>query len=550
MGIKKMDGSLLKACFIHSAAVLRKNKSIVDALNVFPVPDGDTGTNMSLTMDQAAKELEKIDSGNLKKTVDALAWGSLMGARGNSGVILSQLFRGFAQSISAHKEHIGTLDIADALRGGVDAAYRAVMRPVEGTILTVARETAEKMLQESKHIEDIEVMLENSIKHGKKVLEKTPKMLKVLEEAKVVDAGGKGFIIILSGMLEAIKNPNISLEYTETTVERETVNIEKPTSYETELKFMYCTEFFITGDKMDTQQLRDQLIMIGDSIVVVGEEQLIKVHVHTNNPGQVLEMAVAMGELSDIKIDNMKLQHRETIIDMQKETDSTDENERVNPQREIGIVAVSPGEGLSDIFRSMEAEVLEGGQSMNPSTESILMGIKKLGAKHAIILPNNKNIIMTAQQVSSLEDNEVVIVPTKSIPQGIAAMLAFNPSMSLQENTENMTKAISTVITGEVTHAVRDSQYNGECIKEGDVLGIEDGKLLMVGSDEQQVLRGLVDHMVIGKTGGIITIYYGKDVDEASASDLCRALSAKFDAFDIEYYDGGQSLYKYIVSVE
>lgn len=552
LSIDRINGTVLKKAIIHSAMVLRQNKKIVDALNIFPVPDGDTGTNMSLTMDQAAAEVLKLSSDDLKKVADAAAWGSLMGARGNSGVILSQLFRGFAQSITPRKKSLSPQEFAQAYKSGVDAAYRAVMRPVEGTMLTIARETAEKMMAEARRTSDMAAILASVLDYGEKVLDKTPEMLKVLKDAKVVDAGGKGLIFIISGFLEVFKNPQMDLttvvekeETGETGVERREIP--------QEIKYIYCTELFIKGKGIDTDELKTRLSLLGDSLLVIGDRDIVKVHVHTNNPGKVLEEAIKWGELSKIKVDNMKMQHQQLINEGKPaEPGHRDEEKQEGDMEEkkVMVVAVSQGQGLNEIFKSMGADVVEGGQTMNPSTENILAAIEKQTSESIIILPNNKNIIMAAEQAKHLTQKKVFVLPTKSIPQGISALVAFNPLLSVEDNLNNMSRAFENVVTGEVTYAVRHTRWNGTPIKEGDVLGIKDGKLLIVGNDKREVLRELIRQMVAGRQNGIITIYYGKDIDDSAAKSIAEELSKKFESFDVECYSGGQSLYYYIVSVE
>jgi len=552
LAVKKIDADLLKKAIIHAAFVLRKNKKVVDALNVFPVPDGDTGTNMSLTMDQAAKELEEISAGDLKKVADKAAWGSLMGARGNSGVILSQLFRGFAQGIPANKDSIGAMELALAYKSGVDAAYRAVMRPVEGTILTVARETADKMIFEAKRTSDLKIILKNVLSYGEKVLEKTPEMLRQLKEANVVDAGGKGMLFLMKGFLEVLETPEMDIS----TLEKDSpeISIEEVSQNKTlqELKYIYCTELFITGEKIDTEALKSELSDLGDSMIVIGMDDLVKIHIHTNNPDLVLGCSLKWGELSKIKIDNMKIQHEETIGNFEKNDEKNIDplKEEKNDNKNIGVICVSSGKGLNEIFASLGAEIIEGGQSMNPSTENILSAVEKARYKDIIILPNNKNIILTAQQVKSLSRKNIHVLPTKSIPQGISALLAFNPDGSLEENISNMSQSIDNVISGEVTYAVRDTKYNGTSIKEGNILGIMNGNLEIVGEDIEDVTIKLIDRMTKGKDDGIITIYYGADIEKSAVEETVQMLIQKYNNFDIEYYFGGQNLYYYIVSVE
>lgn len=552
MEINRIDTNLLKKAIIHAAFVLRQNKKIVDALNVFPVPDGDTGTNMSLTMDQAVKELTEISSTDLKKVADKAAWGSLMGARGNSGVILSQLFRGFAQGIPTGRDSISCMELALAYKSGVDSAYRAVMRPVEGTILTVARETAEKMIFEAKRSNNLEKILDNTLRYGEKVLEKTPEMLKELKEANVVDAGGKGLLFLMKGFLEVIKNPEMDISSVQkVTAERPAEEAVHSKTLQ-EIKYIYCTELFVTGETINIDALKRELSNLGDSMIVVGNGELVKIHIHTNNPDMVLGCSLKWGELSNIKIDNMKIQHEETIGNL-AESDDTNNNtlQAVEKKdKEIGVFSVSSGSGLNEIFVSLGADIIEGGQSMNPSTESILSVVEKTGYKDVIILPNNKNIILTAEQVKSLSTKNIYVLPTKSIPQGISALLAFNPDSSLEDNISNMTESINNVISGEVTYAVRDTKFNGNNIKEGDILGIKDGNLEIVGKGTEEVIIELIDSMTEGKEDGIITIYYGSDIQESMVEKTVEILTQKYTNFDVEYYYGGQNLYYYIVSVE
>lgn len=549
MSIDKIDGKLLKKAIVNSAIKLRQHKELVDELNVFPVPDGDTGTNMSLTMDQAADEVKKLSSNNLKKVADAAAWGSLMGARGNSGVILSQLFRGFAQKIPSNKKSLRAIEFSYAFKNGVDAAYHAVMRPVEGTILTVARKTAEKMIKESNKTKDIVAVFENSLAYGQKVLEKTPEMLPELKEAKVVDAGGQGLIYLMQGFLEVLKDPKLKLEELEKQVQEEKQTQKHVKTQKKDIEYMYCTELILEGENIDTSKLKSELMQLGDSFIFVGDSSLVKVHIHTNNPGKVIENALMWGELSQVKIDNMKIQHKEIIKENSIETEEKAKDNTML-EKGIGVIAVSQGKGLDNIFNSLGAKVIEGGQSMNPSTENILAAIEEQPWNDIIILPNNKNIIMTAKQAKQLSSKNIYVLPTKSIPQGISAMINFDPSASIEENISTMEKSIKKVTTGEVTYAVRDSEINGINIKKGDALGIIDGKLVIVNKIIENVLLQLIDKMVSGKQSGIITIYYGEAVKKETVEKLVRSIMEKYDKFDVEYYEGNQNLYHYLVSVE
>lgn len=554
MIIEKIDGKLLKKALINSAFILRQNKELVDELNVFPVPDGDTGTNMSLTMDQAADEVKNLSSNDLKKIADTAAWGSLMGARGNSGVILSQLFRGFSQKVPSNKDRLNALEFANAFKNGVDAAYHAVMRPVEGTILTVARKTAEKMIRDAKHTKDVKKVLENSLAYGQKVLQKTPDMLPALKEAKVVDAGGQGFIYLMEGFLEVIKNPDFKLEELEKSEKEEVTQDKKPKkSIKDEIRYIYCTELIVEGENINVGKLKTELNDLGDSFIIAGNSTLVKLHIHTNNPGIVMQKALKWGELSQIKVDNMKIQHKEIIgkYEQDKNTKkSSSKDDTYQKENGIGVIAVSQGKGLNDIFKSLGAEVIEGGQSMNPSTENILSAIENQSSDEIVILPNNKNIIMTAKQAKQLSDKKVHVLSTRSIPQGISAMINFDPSAPVKENVSNMNENTKNVITGEVTYAVRDSEINGTNIKEGDALGILNGKLVIVNKVIEEVVLQLIEKMVTDKSSGIITLFYGEDVEKSIVEKLTKDIAKRYDQFDVEYYEGNQSLYHYIVSVE
>jgi hypothetical protein len=530
--------------------MLERNKKVVDSLNVYPVPDGDTGTNMSLTMEQAVAEAAKIKSDDLKRIVDAAAWGALMGARGNSGVILSQLFRGFAAGVAEGKNSLSSKELAAAFKKGVEEAYKAVLRPVEGTILTVAREAAERMLHETKKSMDIVNNLEKTIEHAKKILDKTPEMLPILKEAGVVDAGGKGLIILLEGFLQVLKNPNMLEEYEdeelilETEKEQGRLNVE-------DIEYIYCTELILQTEKpeVDLEDLKSQISVLGDSLLITGMNNVIKIHVHTNHPGDVLEKALKWGELTKVKIDNMKLQHEEFVRTSADQ--SADHDDAAVEVKDTEIVAVVSGEGLKEIFKSIGAGVIiEGGQSMNPSIEKILAAVEEQKSPNIIILPNNKNIILTAEQVRNLTNKKVYVVPTKSIPQGISALLAYDPNSGPEENIKRMSDSLKNVITGEVTFAARDSKWNGTAIKEGDMLGIMDGELVVIGNERQKVLEELVQKMAKKKQSGMLTFYYGEKVTQEEAEEIARKVAERYPDFEVEIYRGGQSLYYYIVSLE
>ncbi|MCG0274662.1 MAG: DAK2 domain-containing protein [Thermosediminibacteraceae bacterium] len=543
MSVEKIDGALFKKALIHSARVLKLNRKLVDSLNVYPVPDGDTGTNMSLTVEQAVEEVSKVKDENLKRIVDAAAWGSLMGARGNSGVILSQLFRGFAAGVADGKDSLNAQELAAAFKRGVEEAYKAVLRPVEGTILTVAKEAAERMLFEAKRSRNIVENLEKTIDHAKKILEKTPEMLPILKEAGVVDAGGKGLIFLLDGFLQALKNPSLVEEVK--TDETGVTNGQEPVRADlSQIDYLYCTELILQAPEIDLEALKSEVMPLGDSLLITGMNNVVKLHIHTNHPGEVLEKAIRWGELSKVKIDNMKLQHEEFI----RSSLPVDENVNV---KDTEIVAVVSGEGLKEIYKSMGAgAIVEGGQSMNPSIESILSVVEEQKSPNIIILPNNKNIILTAEQVKNLSSKNVYVVPTKSIPQGISALLAYDPNVDAKENTKRMSEALKNVITGEITFAARDSKWNGTDIKEGDILGIMDGELVVIGSNRDEVLHELILKMASIKESGMLTIYFGEDVSQKEAEEVRSELAKKYPDFEIEVYKGGQSLYYYIVSLE
>ncbi|KYO66758.1 DAK2 domain-containing protein [Thermovenabulum gondwanense] len=544
MQLEYIDAELFRRALYLASKNLSDNRKIVDSLNVYPVPDGDTGTNMSLTIEQAVEEMKKMPENDLKKLADAAAWGALMGARGNSGVILSQLFRGFAAAIGSDKKILKAKDLANSFQKGVEEAYKAILKPVEGTILTVAREMAQKMQMESSKNKDIIEVLEVTIEHGKKVLEKTPEMLKVLKEAGVVDAGGKGLIFLAEGFLKALKNTGDIKEELLPSIEKEKID-NKIQFEEVELTFLYCTEFIVESkNQIPVERLRNSLIELGDSLIVTGMDNLAKVHIHTNHPGKVLEEALRYGELRTVKIDNMKLQHQEYIA--QKEQSTSEET-----VKETLIISVASGEGIKEIFKTLGADIIiEGGQTMNPSTESILSIIENQNANNVILLPNNKNIILTAEQVKKISEKKVYVIPTKSFPQGISALMAFNPEEDIETNIENMMKAFDNAVTGEITFAVRDSKWNGHEIKEGNILGIVDGELKVVGSNCKDVLLPMIFHMIEKKNGNLLTIYTGNDINEQEKNEMKDLIENNFPDLEVEIYEGGQNLYYYILSLE
>lgn len=555
MKTTSIDGNLLKIILESAALMLEENKEEVNSLNVFPVPDGDTGTNMLLTIKSALKQGLQVDENNASKVALAASQGSLMGARGNSGVILSQLFRGLASGIGDN-EKIDSKIMAEALKKAADTAYKAVMKPTEGTILTVARECGERAMEIYNLHEDLSDLMEEVIKHGNDVLKKTPDMLPVLKQAGVVDAGGKGLIYIFSGALQALRGetvlsvPRIDKipPVKEAPKRREYIETD-------DIKFGYCTEFMINTVNGDTESFRDELAIFGDSLLVVGGEGLIKVHVHTNNPGQVLEKALLIGELSDIKIDNMRYQHEEVLL--KDELNSIRDNPEVDQtiektieKQKYSVVAISVGEGIDRLFKDLNVDVLvSGGQTMNPSTEDIISAIDKTNGDHVIILPNNSNIILAAQQAKTLSDRSIIVIPTKTIPQGIAALLAMDPEKDPEYNVDIMSEAIKNVITGQVTFAVRGTEFNGTEISKGDIIGLSDKDILSAGTDINEVSKKLIDKLM-DKEMSIITLMYGEDISEETANELAELLTESYPDMDIEVIHGGQPLYYYIFAIE
>lgn len=535
---------------ISGANNLENNKGPVNALNVFPVPDGDTGTNMSLTMQSAVKEIRAAKGNEVSTVADAAANGSLMGARGNSGVILSQIWRGFAKALK-NQSSVDAKLLANALLEGSNTAYKAIMKPTEGTILTVIRETAEHAVKISDNFDDTVLFMEEIIDKANIVLQKTPEMLSVLKNAGVVDAGGKGLICIFEGMYQVLKTGE-PVELKQAAELEQNAEAEDRTVFKAEeINFGYCTEFFIKGKDVKLEKYRDEVSTLGDSLVVAGDENLLKVHIHTNNPGKVLELALAYGELSKIKIDNMREQHRELLV---KEEDykasEAIANEASGFMEKYGAVTVAMGEGISDIFKDLGAsEIIEGGQTMNPSTEDILKSVNKVNAETVFIFPNNSNIILAANQAKSLAQKNVVVAPTKTIPQGISALMALDYDKSIEENSKKIEKAIASVKSGLVTFAVRNSNYDGINIEEGNILGMVEGKIKGVGTNTLEVSRKVLEEM-IDKDSSLISIYYGSDVTEDEAEKLAEEIGEYYNDCEIELHFGGQPLYYYILSVE
>ena len=540
--IQYIEGKMLRDMFVSGANNLQNHKELVDKLNVFPVPDGDTGTNMSLTISYAMKELAKVENDSITEIGKSLSKGSLMGARGNSGVILSQIIRGFSKSIEG-KEQISTEDLAKAFKNGSDTAYKAVIKPIEGTILTVVRESGEYAIKAAKKEKDLLKFLEMVIDEANKSLERTPELLKNLKEAGVVDSGGKGLVLIYEGMYEALKgNPIKAKDLNDSNVSEVK---QAGTSINTEdIKFCYCTEFILESNSISDTEIRDIMLKYGDSLAVVGDEGIIKVHVHTNNPGLVLQDALKHGQLVTIKIENMKLQHENTLVG------DTDEIAQSVEEKEYGFIATSMGEGLAKIFKDFGVDyIIEGGQTMNPSTEDFMKAIDSINAKNIFIFPNNSNIIMAANQAKELSDKNIIVIPTKNTPQGFTALVNFNADASVEENEQALMESLTMVKSGQVTFAVRDTVMNDVEVKEGNIIGIAESKLMDAGDSVDEITTSLVEKLV-DEDSAIITLFYGEDVTEEDANNLRDELEEKFEDLDIELYYGGQPLYYYLISVE
>ena len=540
--IQYIEGKMLRDMFVSGANNLQNHKDLVDKLNVFPVPDGDTGTNMSLTISYAMKELAKVENDNITDIGKSLSKGSLMGARGNSGVILSQIIRGFSKAIEG-KENINTEDLAKALKNGSDTAYKAVIKPIEGTILTVVRESGEYAIKAAKKEKDLLKFLEMVIAEANASLERTPELLKNLKEAGVVDSGGKGLVLIYEGMYEALKGNPIKAKDSNSSNVQEVK--QAGTSINTEdIKFCYCTEFILESDSISDTEIRDIMLPYGDSLAVVGDEGIIKVHVHTNEPGLVLQDALKYGQLVTIKIENMKLQHENTLVE------NADEIAQSVEEKEYGFIATSMGDGLAKIFKDFGVDyIIEGGQTMNPSTEDFMKAIDTINAKNIFIFPNNSNIIMAANQAKELSDKNIIVIPTKNTPQGFTALVNFNAEASVEENEEALMESLTMVKSGQVTFAVRDTVMNDVEVKEGNIIGIAESKLMDAGEGVDTITTSLVEKLV-DEDSAIVTLFYGEDVTEEDANKLRDELEEKFEDLDIELYYGGQPLYYYLISVE
>ncbi|MEI7884651.1 MAG: DAK2 domain-containing protein [Clostridia bacterium] len=537
----KIDVDLVKNLFLAGAQNLIRNKELLNALNVFPVPDGDTGTNMGLTISAAVKEVKELQHATLNDLGKAMANGALMGARGNSGVILSQLFRGFCKVLE-QQEELNSSILVEAFESAVHVAYKAVLKPVEGTILTVAKGAASGAKKAALETDDCKLILLGALKASEAMLARTPEMLPALARAGVVDAGGKGLCCILAGAYAALDESFVLEEDFFETTNKPSMDQMLLTD---ELEFHYCTELFVKGSKLDELKIRKDLSAMGDSLLVVTGAGFAKVHVHTNNPGNVLEYLGELGSLHDIKIDNMAEQHSE-LQSKHPEVEAV-----FKPEKDFGIVSVAAGKGLEEILGSMGVdEVIFGGQTMNPSTEDIVKAIKKLNARTVFVLPNNKNIILAAEQAKYLiEGCDVRVIPSKSFPQGMSALMAYIPGAEVEKNIKNMTAALAQVKSGELTFAVRESSYEDKKISEGDFLGLADGKIKTNSKDLSEAMFNLLVAME-AEHADLLTIYYGKDIDENTAEEMQAMINKQYPALEIELYQGGQPLYYYLLSLE
>ncbi len=545
--VQAIDGLLLREMVLSGAALLEKNREAVDALNVFPVPDGDTGTNMSLTMASATREINQKEYARADEAAEALAKGALRGARGNSGVITSQLYRGFARAVEG-LEKITPVDFANALKSGADTAYKAVMKPKEGTILTVARVIAEEAMRQAQAApDDFDALFTTILTAGEAILKRTPEMLPVLKQAGVVDAGGKGLLTIYTGYAAALRGETIEA-LPDTGHAAAPVEFEDDHDSIEEIKFAYCTEFLIQNLRPDAAEadidtFRRQLNRIGDCVLVVGDLALVKVHVHTNDPGKALQYGLSLGELVNLKIENMVEQRRENI--RRKEAQAKKE-----PPKPYGMVSVSLGDGFSKILRDLQVDcVVEGGQTMNPSIEDLQKAIDSVNAETVFVFPNNGNIILAAQQAAELSEKNVIVVPTKNVAMGIAAAVAFQPDLSAAENAERMEEAAQRVRTGTITYAVRDSEFEGMHISEGDIIGLHNGKVEFKADTPRDVAVEMM-RQIVTEDDGLITIYYGADTKEEDAEALGAEFEEMFPDCDVEVHSGGQPLYYYLISVE
>ncbi|MFA9375699.1 MAG: DAK2 domain-containing protein [Lachnotalea sp.] len=554
MTINRIDAEMLSKMFLAGAKNIEAKKEWINELNVFPVPDGDTGTNMSLTIMAAAREVSALNNPTMAELAKTISSGSLRGARGNSGVILSQLFRGFTKVITEYDD-IDKFTLTNAFGKAVETAYKAVMKPKEGTILTVARGMADRCAEIVDEVDDLEEFMKQVIEHGDYVLSQTPEMLPVLKQAGVVDSGGQGLMQVLKGGFDAFLGKEIDLS-----IQGENnFSIKKGAFSNTEasdIKFGYCTEFIIMVEKEYTQstehEFKEFLGSIGDSLVVVSDEDIVKVHVHTNDPGLAIQRGLSYGSLTSMKIDNMREEHNERLIkDAEKLAQMQAQELKDEPKKEVGFIAISVGAGIGEIFNELGVDYLiEGGQTMNPSTEDMLNAIDKVNAENIFIFPNNKNIILAANQAKELvEDKNIIVIPTKTVPQGITAVINYVPEKTVVENEKSMLGEIARVKTGQVTYAVRDTNIDGKEIKENDIMGIGDHSILTVGSTIDKVTKDMIEQLIDDETE-LISIYYGESISAEVANKLVEEIANDYKDCDVEIHFGGQPIYYYIVSVE
>jgi len=558
--IKTIDASTLKKMFLAGAANLEANKEKINELNVFPVPDGDTGTNMTLTIMSAVKEVNALENPTMEELAKAISGGSLRGARGNSGVILSQLFRGFTKEIKNYNE-INVTVMTNAFNKAVETAYRAVMKPKEGTILTVARGAAEKAAELVSKTDDLVYFGREIVVHMEQVLNNTPELLPVLKEAGVVDSGGQGLLEIVKGAYDALIGKEISLSNITANAAAAAGTVREKISTD-DIKFGYCTEFIIMLEKefgrKEEEALKSYLESIGDSLVLVSDDEVVKIHVHTNDPGLAIQKGLTYGALTSIKIDNMRQQHSEKVIinsehlaKEQKREEQQKQKQAEKPRKKVGFIAVSMGDGLDEIFKGLGVDyIIKGGQTMNPSTEDMLNAISEVNADYIYILPNNSNIILAAEQAVKLtKDKKIFVIPSKNIPQGITAIINYVYDKSPEENATRMTEEMKRVKSGQVTYAVRDTSFDGKEIKQGNIMGIGDSSIKSVGTDIKQTTLDLISTMV-DDDSELISLYYGQDVSEEDANDLADELMKQYPDMDVEVHYGGQPIYYYVLSVE
>lgn len=547
MSTNKIDAIVLKKALIGALNSLGENKEVVDALNVFPVPDGDTGTNMLLTMKSAVTNAVKEENKTVKEISSALSKGALLGARGNSGVILSQLIRGFKEAVE-DKEYIDIEALMEAFVKASEVAYKAVMRPTEGTILTVSKDLASFARKNYRNYTELSKFADDSLIALEESLNRTPELLSVLKEAGVVDAGGKGLYCILKGAIEGARTENLEITVQDINKTKQTANRKEIST--DNIKYGYCTEFIITGDTSKAEEFKETISNIGDSMVVVALDDIIKCHIHSNNPGQVIEEALKLGYLKDIKIDNMRLQHNEILFSEEEYKNTEKEDNKPKEHKKYGFIAVSSGEGFTKIFKDLKVdEVVTGGQTMNPSTEDFMEAIDKINADDIFIFPNNKNIIMAAKQTIDLSDKNIHVVETRNMPEAITAMITFDEDMSADEILDNMNEAISEVKTGEVTFAVRDTTIDGKEIKKGNYLAISSSKILASSADLNETTMAMIDELIDEDTS-LVTLYLGEDAEKALADDLIEKLEEKYPDVDFEAIESKQALYYYIISLE